>query len=336
MSEKLNETNKKLFAEEHLVEIDNVKKWYKSNSSGIFGKTITKAVDGVTFGINEGETFGLVGESGCGKSTLAQIVLRLEEATCGSVRWEGKDIYKMNSRQMQKLRRDMQIIFQDPYDSLNPRMTLGEIIAEPLNIHKYGSSREKREKVGELLDIVGLPGGYIKRYSHQLSGGQRQRVSIARAIALSPRFLICDEAVSALDVSIQAQILNLFLSLKEDLGLSYLFITHDLSVVEFMSDRIGVMYYGNLVEIGHKSDIFKNSMHPYTQALISAIPSSVPNAKKKRRVYNDIISSPDDSSTGCIFHQRCPFRKEICLIKKPKMIDVESGHKVACHLVNEL
>lgn len=335
MNKKSCKTNNTTHKDKHLVWVEDVKKWFTSGSASIFAKTTIKAVDGVTFGVYEGETFGLVGESGCGKSTLAQVILRLEGATSGSVFWKGEDIYKMNFRQLQTLRRDMQIIFQDPYDSLNPRMTLGEIVAEPLNIHNYGDNLERKERVKELFNIVGLPDRYINRYSHQLSGGQRQRVSIARAIALSPRFLVCDEAVSALDVSIQAQILNLFLDLKQTLGLSYLFITHDLSVVDFISDRIGVMYFGNLVEVGSKNDIFQNSMHPYTRELLSAIPNPVPGAKKKR-IYSPIIVSHDSRIHGCIFKDRCTLKKEICLFKKPKMIDVANGHKVACHAVNEL
>ncbi|MDL2217200.1 ATP-binding cassette domain-containing protein [Christensenellaceae bacterium OttesenSCG-928-M15] len=306
------------------------------NSSKGFKSTRLTAVNGVSFDIKKGETFGLVGESGCGKSTLSKVALRLSEATSGSVYYEGKDIYKMSFKQLRDIRRDMQVVFQDPYDSLNPRLTLEELVAEPMRIHGVGTKEERHAHIKKLFEQVGLPPRLMVRYPHQLSGGQRQRLCIARALALNPKFVVCDEAVSALDVSIQAQILNLLLDLKEELGLTYLFISHNLSVVKFVSDRIGVMYFGRLVELADKEELFQNVLHPYTYALLSAVPNPEPGKEKRRVLLQGSVPSLFNPPAGCIFHNRCPFTKDICKSKVPELVDKGNNHSVACHFADEL
>ena len=315
--------------EPYLICGENLKKYFKVRSGLHTG--LLRAVDQVNLGIYPGETFGLVGESGCGKSTLAQILLRLQEATEGTVRFQGQDLSQMKGQERKKIRREMQIVFQDPYDSLNPRMTLEEIITEPFVIHKIGTKAERKEKAKQLLEMVGLPPQQLTRYPHQLSGGQRQRVSIARSIALSPKLLVCDEAVSALDVSIQAQILNILSDLKEKLGLTYLFVSHDLSVVRFISDRIGVMYFGRLVEVAETEELFDHHRHPYTRALLSAVPNPNPREKKRRETLHGEVPSLLNPPAGCIFHQRCPYAEERCRQEKPPLQDVGNQHWVACH-----
>lgn len=313
----------------YLISGENLTKYFKVRSGMKTG--LLRAVDRVNLGIYPGETFGLVGESGCGKSTLAQVLLRLQAPTGGTVWFQGQDLGNIKRGELKKIRREMQIVFQDPYDSLNPRMTLEEIVTEPYVIHKTGTAAERKEKARQLLELVGLPAQQLSRYPHQLSGGQRQRVSIARSIALSPKLLVCDEAVSALDVSIQAQILNILSDLKEKLGLTYLFVSHDLSVVRFISDRIGVMYFGRLVEVAPTEELFERHRHPYTRALLSAVPNPNPREKKHREPLHGEVPSLLNPPAGCIFHQRCPYAEERCRQEKPKLEAVGDQHLVACH-----
>ncbi|WP_432401752.1 ABC transporter ATP-binding protein [Wukongibacter sp. M2B1] len=317
-----------------LLEVKNLKKYFPV-TGGFFKKTIgyVKATDDVSFVINEGETLSLVGESGCGKSTTGRAILRLHEPTSGEVYYKGKDVIKASKNEMTGLRRDMQIVFQDPYSSLNPRMTVGQIISEPIVQHglmKKGKELEKR--VTELLEKCGLASYHINRYPHQFSGGQRQRIGIARALALNPTFIVADEPVSALDVSIQSQVLNLMMDLQEELGLSYLFISHDLSVVKHISDRVGVMYLGSLVELASKKDLFAGPKHPYTQALLSAIPVPNPKARKKQIILKGDIPSNVNPPSGCKFHTRCPYAQAICKEKIPEFKELGEKHFVACHL----
>jgi oligopeptide/dipeptide ABC transporter ATP-binding protein len=311
--------------DEYLLLTDDVKKYFK------IGRAYCKAVDGVSIAIRGGETFGLVGESGCGKSTLSQVVMRLAGPIKGSVYFKGLDIYKLRGRKLREVRRQMQIIFQDPYDSLDPRMTLEKIVTEPLKIHRIGTKQEQQERVRQLFKLVGLPAQQLNRYPHQLSGGQRQRVSIARALALEPEFLICDEAVSALDVSIQSQILNLLSDLKKDLGLTYMFVSHDLSVVRHIADRIGVMYFGRLLESGSKRAIFGNCLHPYTFALLSAVPNPNPAHKSERALLQGDVPSLLNPPSGCIFHERCAYCELRCKTETPRLRDMGDDHWVACH-----
>lgn len=313
----------------YLISGENLTKYFKVRSGMKTG--LLRAVDRVNLGIYPGETFGLVGESGCGKSTLAQVLLRLQAPTGGTVWFQGQDLGNIKRGELKRIRREMQIVFQDPYDSLNPRMTLEEIVTEPYVIHKIGTAAERKEKARQLLELVGLPAQQLSRYPHQLSGGQRQRVSIARSIALSPKLLVCDEAVSALDVSIQAQILNILSDLKEKLGLTYLFVSHDLSVVRFISDRIGVMYFGRLVEVAPTEELFERHRHPYTRALLSAVPNPNPREKKHREPLHGEVPSLLNPPAGCIFHQRCPYAEERCRQEKPKLEAVGDQHLVACH-----
>lgn len=302
-------------------------------TKGMFAKKqIVKAVDGVSFEIHKGETFGLVGESGCGKSTLGRTLVKIYEPTSGSIEYRGKDITKLKGKELKEFRKSVQMIFQDPYASLNPRMTVGEIIREPMDIHGiYNTAREREDRVVELLQIVGLKPDHIRRYPHEFSGGQRQRISIARTLALNPDFIICDEPISALDVSIQAQIINLLKHIQEELGISYLFVAHDLSMVKHISDRIGVMYLGNMVEIGESSDLYHNPMHPYTKALLSAVPIPDPviGKSKKRIVLQGELPSPLNPPTGCAFRTRCPFATEHCAAQKPKPTII-NGRQVSC------
>ncbi len=290
-------------------------------------------MDNISFDIKEGETLGLVGESGCGKSTTGRTILQLHEPTAGKVYFENKDLTTMGESDLRRLRRDMQIIFQDPYASLNPRMTIGDIIREPLDIHKIGTSKERLERVQELLNLVRLNPFFIKRYPHEFSGGQRQRIGVARALALNPRFIVCDEPISALDVSVQAQVVNLLEELQEKFDLTYLFIAHDLSMVRHISNRIAVMYLGKLVELADKEELFYNKMHPYSIALLSAvpIPDPIKERQRKRIILEGDVPSPANPPSGCHFHTRCPIAKERCKIEDPPFEEKEPGHWVACH-----
>ena len=306
--------------------------------SGVFGKRFSKravhAVNDVSFDIYAGETFGLVGESGCGKSTTGRCIMHLTRPTSGTVLFEGKDVSKMSKKELKEMRRNMQFIFQDPYASLNPRMTIGEIVSEPLIIHNVmPDAKEREEYVRGLLDVVGLNPEHINRYPHEFSGGQRQRVGIARAFALKPKLIICDEPVSALDVSIQAQALNLLNDLQKEYGTAYLFIAHDLSVVQHISDNIGVMYLGNMMEYADWKDLYDRPHHPYTQSLLSAVPVPDPDiqATRKRIVLAGDPPSPIDAPSGCCFHTRCPMACEKCSQERPEFREVEPGHFCACH-----
>ncbi len=322
--------------EKVLLEVKNLKKYFPVKA-GVFRKTVgyLKAVDDISFYIKEKETLGLVGESGCGKSTTGFTILRLEEPTAGEVRFAGKNVLSLKKKELKKIRRNMQIIFQDPYSSLNPRMMVADIVGEPLNVHNLvRNKKERNEKVRELLESVGLTAEQMKRYPHEFSGGQRQRIGIARALAVNPKLIIADEPVSALDVSIQAQVINILQDLQRDLGLTYLFIAHDLSVVKHISDRVAVMYLGRIVEIANNKDLFSNPLHFYTQSLMSAIPVPNPIYKKKRIILKGDVPSSVNLPAGCRFHPRCPKAMDICREKEPVLKAYDSyGHYVACHLV---
>ena len=317
-----------------LIDIQDLKQHFKIKG-GFFGRSIqtVKAVDGVTFTINKGETFGLVGESGSGKTTLGRTLLHLYKPTSGKIFFDGQEVNNENYRNYAK---KMQIIFQDPYASLNPRMTVEDIIGEALDVHKlYSTKDERREKIINLLKLVGLNAEQAQRYPHEFSGGQRQRIGIARALAVNPEFIVCDEPVSALDVSIQAQIINMLYDMQQDMGLTYLFIAHDLAVVRQISKRIGVMYLGNIVELTDSESLYTKSLHPYTQSLISAIPISEPSVAKtkKRIILSGEIPSPINPPSGCKFRTRCPKAEAICAEKAPEFREVENGHYCACHLI---
>lgn len=318
---------------ENLLEIRNLKKYYPV-TGGFFKRTIgnVKAVDDVSFVIRKGETLGLVGESGCGKSTAGRTILRLMKPTGGEILFEGKDITRLAGSKLQKARRDFQMVFQDPYASLNPTQMVGDIIAEPILNYEKRNKKELEQEIKTLLKRVGLPEEAYYKYAHEFSGGQRQRIGIARALALHPKLIVADEPVSALDVSVQSQVLNLLKELQIEFDLTYLFIAHDLSVVKHMSDRIGVMYLGNLVELASNKDLYKEPLHPYTQALISAIPEPNPAKRKERIVLKGDVPSPQNPPTGCPFHTRCPVAMEICSQEKPALAEVRPGHQVACHL----
>jgi oligopeptide/dipeptide ABC transporter ATP-binding protein len=325
-----------------LLRLDDVVKYFPINA-GLFGRTVghVRAVDGVSFGVQRGEAFGLVGESGCGKTTLAQTVVRLYRPTAGRIVFDGQDIARLGSAQLHAFRRRIQMIFQDPYASLDPRMTVGSIVGEPLENFETGSRAQREERVRELLRIVGLNAYMINRYPHEFSGGQRQRIGIARALALQPELVVCDEPVSALDVSIQAQILNLLRDLQSEFGLTYLFIAHNLAVVAYVCDRIGVMYLGKLVELGTAEQITSRPRHPYTQALLSAVPVAMPGFKrngavaKGRIVLKGDVPSPVNPPSGCRFRTRCPIARADCAASPPPLREIEPGHWVACLYADE-
>lgn len=319
-----------------LLRVEDLKIYYPVAGSGFGKKEFVKAVDGVTFEVKKGEVFGIVGESGCGKSTLGRGVCKLENLTSGHVYLDGEDITEYNDRRMRSIRKKVQMVFQDPYMSLNPRMSVFDIIAEPLLVHHlYQDKADLEKKVLDLLHRVGLDDYHANRYPHEFSGGQRQRIGIARALAVEPSLIIADEPVSALDVSIQAQVLNLLNELKHDLDLTYIFVAHDLSVVEYISDRVGVMYLGNFVEVGEKEKIYSNPMHPYTQALLSAVPVPDPTAKRERILLEGSIPSAHKPPTGCKFHTRCPKCMECCKTQAPERYEVDDGHYVYCHLYDK-
>lgn len=319
-----------------ILEVKDLKKYFPIKSS-VFSKQKgeVKAVDGISFNLKRGTTMGLVGESGCGKSTVGRTLLRLIDRTDGKVLFHGKDIFNISKKELRNLRTKMQIIFQDPYSSLSPRLPIGEIIGEAVKEHNIVPKEEYEDYLDEIMSACGLQPYHKDRYPHEFSGGQRQRICIARALAVNPEFIVCDEPVSALDVSIQAQIINLLKDLQESRNLTYLFISHDLSVVEHISDTVGVMYLGSLVEYGNKEDIFKNPAHPYTQALLSAIPLPDPEVKMNRIILEGSIPSPANPPSGCKFHTRCNKCMEICKTVKPEVKELEEGHFVQCHLYND-
>ncbi|QQZ08222.1 ABC transporter ATP-binding protein [Heyndrickxia vini] len=320
---------------QNILEIQNLKTYYPIKG-GFFKRTVgnVKAVDDVSFAIKKGETLGLVGESGCGKSTTGRTILRLLSPTSGKIIFDGKDITNLTGKTLRLARRDFQMVFQDPYASLNPKQMVGDIVSEPIRNFSNKSLKELKEEIMSLLKKVGLPEDAYYKYPHEFSGGQRQRIGIARALALKPKLIIADEPVSALDVSVQSQVLNLLKELQDEFDLTFLFIAHDLSVVKHMSDRIGVMYLGNLVEIADKDSLYAEPLHPYTQALISAIPEPDPRKRKERIVLQGDVPSPANPPTGCPFHTRCPVAKEECSKVKPTLKEVKPGHQVACILYN--
>lgn len=318
---------------EDLLVVNRLKKYYPI-TGGVFAREIgaVKAVDDVSFRVKRGETLGLVGESGCGKSTTGRSILRLIEPTSGEVLFEGKNVARMKREEVREIRRDMQIIFQDPFASLNPRHTVGKILEEPLIVHGINSSKERSKRVHELLEVVGLSSYHAGRYPHQFSGGQRQRIGIARALILNPKLIVADEPVSALDVSVQSQVLNLMQDLQKEFNLTYLFIAHDLSVVRHISDRVGVMYLGRIAELADKDELYTNPLHPYTKALLSAVPVADPDKKQERIILQGDLPSPANPPSGCTFHTRCPHVMDVCREKRPEMLASRENHLVACHL----
>jgi oligopeptide/dipeptide ABC transporter ATP-binding protein len=320
---------------EPLLRVRGLAKHFPIVRGALFPRQVgaVRAVDGVDFDVAEKDTLALVGESGCGKSTTGRLILRLIEPSAGEVRFAGAELTKLPAEQMRAQRQQLQIIFQDPYGSLDPRMTVAQILEEPLRIHGVGSKEERRKRVAELLDVVGLPREHAVRYPHEFSGGQRQRIGIARALALRPRFVVCDEPVSALDVSIQAQIINLMLDLQKEFGLSYLFIAHDLGVVKHVADRVAVMYLGKIVELADKRRLYAAPKHPYTQALLAAVPVPRPSARQDLKPLVGEIPSPSAPPSGCRFHTRCPYAEARCRAEEPILRDVAPGQRVACHLV---
>lgn len=320
-----------------LLEVKNLRKYFPI-TAGVFQRHIgdIKAVDGLDFYIRHGETLGLVGESGCGKSTTGRTILQLHEPTAGEVWFKGVNIAEVRGERLRRMRRDMQMIFQDPYASLNPRMTVGNIIGEPLEVHGLAKGKEKQERVQELLEIVGLNPYFVNRYPHEFSGGQRQRIGVARALAVNPEFIVCDEPISALDVSIQAQIINLLEDLQAEFNLTYLFIAHDLSVVRHISDRVAVMYLGKIMELADRNELYDNPLHPYTKALLSAVPIADPEIEETREriILTGDVPSPANPPSGCVFHTRCPImQRPICVEEEPRLYDRGGDHYVACHLV---
>jgi oligopeptide/dipeptide ABC transporter ATP-binding protein len=319
-----------------ILKVENLTKHYPIRG-GVFGGITgwVKAVDDVSFSVRKGETLSIVGESGCGKSTTGMCLSRLLDPTSGEIYLNSENIFEANKSQIKKYRRSVQIIFQDPYSSLNPKLTIKKIISEPLIINDYGSKLQIENRVTSLLEMVGLGSHHLDRYPHEFSGGQRQRIGIARALSLNPELIICDEPVSALDVSIQSQLLNLLQDLQEEFNLTYIFISHDLSVVEHISDRVAVMYLGKIVEMGTREEIFERPKHPYTKALLSSVPIADPKTKmmKKRIILDGDVPSPKNPPPGCSFHTRCPFKRDICVKKSPRAININDEHSVSCHLV---
>ncbi|MGG3914030.1 ABC transporter ATP-binding protein [Rossellomorea vietnamensis] len=318
---------------EPLLKVENLKKHFPI-TGGILGRPVSsvKAVDGVSFTVNKGETLGIVGESGCGKSTTGRMLMRLIDPSDGKVTFEDRELTSLSNSEMRKVRREMQMVFQDPFASLNPRHTVEKILEEPLKVHGMGSAKERKERVHELLNIVGLSSYHAKRYPHQFSGGQRQRIGIARALMTKPKLIIADEPVSALDVSIQSQVLNLMQDLQKEFGLTYIFIAHDLGVVRHISDRVGVMYLGKMVELSESENLYEKPLHPYTQALLSAVPVPDPDFKRETILLQGDIPSPSNPPSGCTFHTRCPHATDICKQKVPEFKEHQPGHYVACHL----
>lgn len=321
---------------ERILEVNNLKKYFNVRGSIFGAKQYVKAVDDVSIYINKGETLGVVGESGCGKTTLGRTIIRLYDVTAGEINFKGQNIAKFNDKEMLPVRKSLQMIYQDPYSSLNPRMTVSDIISEPLVINKMGSSADIQKRVRELLGKVGLSVGHASRYPHEFSGGQRQRIGIARTLAMDPELIICDEPISALDVSIQAQIVNLLQDLQNEMGLTYMFIAHDLSMVKYISSRIAVMYLGKVVETGSGEDLYRSPKHPYTEALLSAIPLADPDksTQRKRIILEGSVPSPINPPSGCRFRTRCQYAMPVCSEKEPVMTEFENGHQVACHLRN--
>lgn len=331
MEEPTTKINGQLYAEEqadNIVEVKNLMKHFGS------GNNVVQAVDDVSFNIKYGETLGLVGESGCGKSTLGRTMTRLYEATSGKVFFEGEDIHQMSRKQLKRVRRDLQMIFQDPYASLNPRMTVEDIVGESIDVHRLFQGKERKEHIVELLELVGLRPSHMNRYPHEFSGGQCQRIGIARALAVNPKMIVCDEPISALDVSVQAQVINLLESLQEDMGLTYLFIAHDLSMVKYISDRVAVMYLGKIVELANSEKLYEKPLHPYTQSLLTSIPIPDPKVGREREriILKGDIPSPINPPSGCRFRTRCPVAMDICSQVEPTWEEIEPNHYVACHL----
>lgn len=317
---------------ENLVEVRNLSKWFWTRGVLFGQKEAVRAVDGISFSIRKGEVFSLVGESGCGKTTCGKVILKILDATAGNIYFDGHDITHLRRKEMVKFRRRMMIIYQDPFGSLDPRMTVGATIAEPMEVHKFASKKRRQEKVIQTMKKVGLTPDQMNRYPHEFSGGQRQRIGIARALATNPQFIVADEPVSALDVSIQAQIINLLQDLRKEFGLTLLFIAHDLSVVKHISDRVAVMYLGKIVEMAPKVELFRNPKHYYTEALLSAIPVPNPRSRKKRKILMGDVPSPINVPSGCRFHTRCAHAIPICRKREPQLGEIASGHMVACHL----
>jgi oligopeptide transport system ATP-binding protein len=327
-------------ADGELLKVQNLKMYFPITQGIILQRQVgwVRAVDDISFSVKRGETLGLVGESGCGKSTTGRAILQLYKPTAGTVDFLGKNLTQLNGGDLRKMRREMQMIFQDPYASLNPRMTVGSIVGEPLEIHGLARGREKSERVQELLRIVGLNPYFANRYPHEFSGGQRQRIGIARALAVQPSFIVCDEPISALDVSIQAQVINLLEDLQAQFNLTYLFIAHDLSVVRHISDRVAVMYVGKIVELAERDMLYERPLHPYTKALLSAVPIPDPVIERKRQriILTGDVPSPVNPPTGCRFHPRCPFAQDLCREKEPELLEVEPNHYTACHFWDDI